>query len=847
MTGRLTTVSCAVTKKLLFQLHWLFGISAGLVLSVMGLSGATLAFEDEIVRWANPPLADVAARHAAGESPLPLAELARRLDLGGTHRTTRLLIDPTGTRPSNVRLAGRDAGRLYFDPYTGQTVPKPRLTGVFEFVEDLHRRLAAGERGKAVTGACVIALLFFCLSGLYLRWPRQWWSWRAWWVVEWKRQGRSFLWSLHSVIGTWCLAIYLLIALTGLYWSYDWYRQGLVAVLGGERADNEGGGGRGGKPPAVDYARLQATLDALPDVRRAYLDLRLPGRPGQPLTARYLGADPVHSQAFDGLEIDPRSGRIVRRLDYRQQPLGRQLLSSVFALHTGSFFGLAGRVVVMLASLCMSLFFVTGWLLYLDRRRKKRALLNARSGLASPAPATAEPWLVGFASQSGFAERLAWQAAGQLQAAGVPVQVQSLAQLDAAQLRSARRALFVVSTFGDGEAPDPARAFEKKVLRQAQALPDLGYALLALGDRQYARFCGFSRRLEQWLAAQGAQALFPAVEVDNADPQALAQWQRQLSAVTGVAEAPPELQAPPSLEWRLAGRALLNPDSAGAPVWRIDLAPPAQAQWQAGDILEVQPCHAADDVRAWLAAHGLAADTLVRAGGVPLPLQAALADRALAPPSPPPQDLQAWLDTLPQLPLREYSIASVPADGLLQLVVRLTRRSDGSAGLGSGWLCLHAPLGAAVQARVRANPGFRRHGDAPLLLIGNGTGIAGLRSLLREAEQAGVHGHWLLFGERNAAHDALFGAELRAWQDSGHLRRLDLVFSRDQPGKVYVQDRLRDAADEVRAWLARGATLHICGSLDSMARGVDAALRQILGEDALDELSVAGRYRRDVY
>ncbi|WP_176718323.1 flavodoxin domain-containing protein, partial [Xanthomonas translucens] len=133
-------------------------------------------------------------------------------------------------------------------------------------------------------------------------------------------------------------------------------------------------------------------------------------------------------------------------------------------------------------------------------------------------------------------------------------QVQSLAQLDAAQLRGVRRALFVVSTFGDGEAPDPARGFEKKVLRQAQPLPELGYALLALGDRQYARFCGFSRRLEQWLAAQGAQALFPAVEVDNADPQALAQWQRQLSAVTGGADAAPALQAAPALEWRLAGR-----------------------------------------------------------------------------------------------------------------------------------------------------------------------------------------------------------------------------------------------------------------------------------------------------
>ncbi|MCW0466676.1 Sulfite reductase [NADPH] flavoprotein alpha-component [Xanthomonas sacchari] len=134
-----------------------------------------------------------------------------------------------------------------------------------------------------------------------------------------------------------------------------------------------------------------------------------------------------------------------------------------------------------------------------------------------------------------------------------------------------------------------------------------------------------------------------------------------------------------------------------------------------------------------------------------------------------------------------------------------------------------------------------------MLLIGNGTGIAGLRSLLREAAQAGVQGHWLLFGERNAAHDALFGDELRAWRDAGHLQRLDLLFSRDQAHKRYVQEGLRESADAVRDWVARGATVYVCGSLAGMARGVDTALREILGEDALDALSADGRYRRDVY
>ncbi|MCD7099029.1 sulfite reductase flavoprotein subunit alpha [Stenotrophomonas sp. MMGLT7] len=833
-------------KKILFQLHWVLGISAGLVLALMGLSGATMSFEDEIVRWANPPLADAAARHAAGQAPLPLGELARRLDLGGEHATTRMLVDPTGTRPSNARLVR--GGRLYFDPYSGQVLPEPRLSGLFAFVEDLHRRLVAGERGKAVTGACVIVLLFFCLSGLYLRWPRQWWSWRAWWAVEWKRKGRGFLWSLHSVIGTWCLLVYLGIALTGLYWSYGWYRQGLVAVLGGE-AQAQGGGGRGGTPAQVDFGRLQAVLDGEPGLRHAYLDLRLPARAGQPLVARYLADDPAHSRAFDTLEIDLRSGRVERRLDYRRQPLGRQLLASVFALHSGSFFGLPGRIVVMLASLCMPLFFVTGWLLYLDRRRKQRQARALRGDLHAPAAGAGEPWLVGFASQSGLAEQLAWRTAGQLQAAGLPVRVQPLARLEIGALADARRAVFVVSTFGDGDPPDSARAFEKTVLRQAAALPQLGYALLALGDRQYARFCGFSRRLEQWLHGQGAQPLFPAVEVDNADPQALAQWQRQLAGLTGHAPAAEAWSAPPMQPCALLGRERLNPGSAGGPVWRIDLRPWAGAEWRAGDILEVQPCRPEAEVRALLAACGLDADAPVRDGDGELPLWRAAALRVL-PDAPAPAELppQSWIEAQPLLPHREYSIASVPQDGVLQLVVRLAQRADGRPGLGSGWLGLHAQPGERLLARLRSNPGFHRgEPPAPMILVGNGTGIAGLRSLLREAQLHAHHGHWLLFGERSAAHDFLFGEELRQWQAQGHLRRLDLAFSRDLPHRHYVQDRLREAAAELAASIAAGATIHVCGSLEGMAEGVDRALRDILGEDAVDALAAAGRYRRDVY
>lgn len=836
-------------KKILFQLHWLLGISAGAVLALMGLTGATLAFEDETLRALNPSQAAIAQRHARGEAALALPELVRRLGIGPEQGLSRLIVDPTGERLSRLRAEDRGARtEFHFDPYTGQRLTDLRGVDFFQFVEDLHRHLAAGERGKAVTGACIVTLLFFCLSGLYLRWPRQWWNWRTWAVVEWRRQGRSFLWSLHSVAGTWCLLLYVVIALTGLYWSYDGYRKGLTRLLGGTPPAAAERGPRGGERAKLDLPRVQAALDGVPGLQRDLFDMRFPAR-GAKVAVRYRPAGAAHSRAYDLVEVDGASGRVLHTEPYAAQSAGKQALGSLYALHTGSFFGLPGRIVWMLAAACMPLFFVTGWLLYLDRRRKQRALRVARHALA-PAAAGGQPWLVGFASQSGFAEQLAWHAAGQLQAVGLPAQVRPLAQLDPATLGAARRALFVVSTFGDGEPPDAARGVEKTLLRQAQALPDLGYALLALGDRQYARFCGFSRRLEDWLAAQGARALFPTVEVDNADPQALAQWQARLADMTGATATPFDLQRPALAGWRLRGRHWLNPGSEGGETWRIDLDPPEGAHWQAGDILEVQPQQAPDEVRACLQAWQLDPDASVHAGGRVLALAEAAAFRTLpsapAPDAPRPAP-QAWLDALPPLGTREYSIASVAGDGVLQLAVRLARDEAGRPGLGSGWLVLHAPLGGEVQARVRANPGFRRSARAPMVLIGNGTGIAGLRSLLAEAQRAGEPGHWLLFGERRAAHDRLFGDELDAWRAHGHLRRLDLAFSRDQAHKVYVQDRLREGAEELREWLARGAVIHVCGSLHGMAQAVDAELRRQLGEEAMDALAAQGRYRRDVY
>jgi sulfite reductase (NADPH) flavoprotein alpha-component len=210
--------------------------------------------------------------------------------------------------------------------------------------------------------------------------------------------------------------------------------------------------------------------------------------------------------------------------------------------------------------------------------------------------------------------------------------------------------------------------------------------------------------------------------------------------------------------------------------------------------------------------------------------------------------VQQLLDDLQRLPHREYSIASVPADGRIELLLRQMRQPDGRLGVGSGWLTEYAPVGGEIALRIRQNRSFHAPADdRPLILIGNGTGIAGLRSHLKERAHAGRQRNWLFFGERHAAHDFFFQEEIEGWQQSGVLERLDLAFSRDQSARIYVQDVLRARSSELREWVANGAAIYVCGSLAGMAPAVAAVLTEALGAERLEQMAEDGRYRRDVY
>jgi sulfite reductase (NADPH) flavoprotein alpha-component len=135
----------------------------------------------------------------------------------------------------------------------------------------------------------------------------------------------------------------------------------------------------------------------------------------------------------------------------------------------------------------------------------------------------------------------------------------------------------------------------------------------------------------------------------------------------------------------------------------------------------------------------------------------------------------------------------------------------------------------------------------PLVLIGNGTGLAGLMAHLRERVRTGGAPAWLIYGERSSAYDRPLAAELDALHAAGTLERIDRAFSRDAGCGRYVQALVAEQADRMLDWANRGAAIYVCGSLVGMAGAVDAELRIILGDDRVEAMSEAGLYRRDIY
>lgn len=354
-------------RRILFWVHLCAGVAAGLVILIMSVTGVLLAYERQILDWANRAYRSVPPAPNAARLSMD-ALLARVREVRpGRPGSVSLRSDPTA--PVEVGF-GREHV-LLVNPYTGAVLGEG-ATGArafFATVTGLHRWLGAKREnmaaGRAITGACNFAFLFLVVSGFYLWWPKQW-NWRHLRPVTLFRGGlggRARDWNWHNVIGFWCALPLFWVVLTGVVMSYPWANNLLYRITGStlerregspqEGARREGGRREGGRrdarPAEPDTDRLwNRAQQQVPGWRS--ITLRSMGPSGPTLSFSIDESDGGRPDTRSQLILDRKTGAVVRWERFEGYSLGRQVRSWFRWIHTGEAGGLLGQTIAAIAS-----------------------------------------------------------------------------------------------------------------------------------------------------------------------------------------------------------------------------------------------------------------------------------------------------------------------------------------------------------------------------------------------------------------------------------------------------------------------------------------------------------------
>jgi len=377
-------------RRFVFWCHLACGVFAGLVIFIMSITGALLAYEKQIVLWADTRGFDVAAP-ASGAPRLPLEALvARAQDAEPETVFTGITVRAGASTP--VALA---AGQriVYVDPYDGRILGQasPGVRRFFRVVTDWHRTLAlTGDQravGKAITGACNLAFLFIVCSGLYLWWPKTWTRRQLRSITLFngglRGKARDFNW--HNTIGFWSAVPLFVVVLGATVISYPWasdlpYRivgeeppprarppavaQAQAAAGGGERS-REGGGERR-KPSLAGLDAAWPKAEQQVAGWRA-INVRIPAGENAPVVFTIDRGHAGQPQKRGTLTLNRASGEIVSWEPYSSLSAGRRLRTWLRFVHTGEFYGLAGQAIAGVASFGGAVLVYTGLALALRR------------------------------------------------------------------------------------------------------------------------------------------------------------------------------------------------------------------------------------------------------------------------------------------------------------------------------------------------------------------------------------------------------------------------------------------------------------------------------------------------
>lgn len=406
-------------KKAFRKLHLWLSLPFGLLISIICLSGAALVFEDEIMELLYPERYFVKEYN---ETVLPVEELMAIVSktLPDSVAVAGVNISSDPTRAYQVNLTKPRRSYVYVNQYTGEVKPRYERAAFFTIMFRTHRWLLDSMKpdggifwGKMIVGTSTLLFVFILITGIVIWIPRTYKALKSRLKITVSRGWKRFWYDLHLVGGFYTFVILLVLALTGLTWSFSWYRNGFYKVFGVETTQQQGhghgggnaqqtqvhGGGnaqqghgsantrqaqarergngndshRQGTRPENAFSHWQRVYDELSALNPDYKRITV-SKGTANVTFDRMG----NQRASDRYTFDARTGEITGSTLYKDLDKSGKIRGWIYSVHVGSWGGMFTRIITFFAALIGGTLPLTGYYLWIKKELKKRKNRNKK-------------------------------------------------------------------------------------------------------------------------------------------------------------------------------------------------------------------------------------------------------------------------------------------------------------------------------------------------------------------------------------------------------------------------------------------------------------------------------------
>lgn len=400
-------------KKIFRKIHLWLSVPFGLIITLVCFSGAILVFENEVNEWFRRDLYYV---ETVKESPLPMDKLLEKVatTLPDSVSVTGVSISSDPGRAYQVSLSKPRRASLYVDQYTGEVKGKSERSGFFMFMFRMHRWLLDSMNpgnegifwGKMIVGVSTLLLVFVLISGIVIWWPRTRKALKNSLKITATKGWRRFWYDLHVAGGMYALIFLLAMALTGLTWSFPWYRTAFYKVFGVEvqqraaqgheqksdaqkrdtklathrekkREGNEVRKGERSRRPENNHSDMYSVTSPFVYWQEIYDKLRRQN-PEYKQISISSGTASVsfnrfgNQRASDRYSFNTDNGEFTETSLYQHQDKSGKIRGWIYSVHVGNWGGMFTRILTFIAALLGSALPLTGYYLWIKRLIKVR-------------------------------------------------------------------------------------------------------------------------------------------------------------------------------------------------------------------------------------------------------------------------------------------------------------------------------------------------------------------------------------------------------------------------------------------------------------------------------------------